>query len=202
MCLWPDQVLFVCQHDKEPDSVCWYSQFTPPPLHFKVLQDYSKISKRAHGFPTFLFFWQGFCYRASACSAIFSFQRMALDQTWRSHLYSFNRGVLVGCSRLWPPVQADDFGRNRLYGSIRRMLLAKKARFRSRPVLGRLRLREFFIQLRLLVKANIIFGFFKTDYELSKICSNTCTSTCKSYFMFTLEKTSNDVKFHVIFVNY
>ena len=141
-----------------PGSVClstwqrtWFCLliFTihPPPLHFKVLQDYSKISKRAHGFPTFLFFWQGFCYRASACSAIFSFQRMALDQTWRSHLYSFNRGVLVGCSRLWPPVQADDFGRNRLYGSIRRMLLAKKARFRSRPVLGGLRLREFFIQL-------------------------------------------------------
>ena len=78
------------------------------------------------------------------------------------------------------------------------------AGFRSRPVLGRLRLREFFIRsrLRLLVKENIILEFFKTDYELSKIRSNTCTSTCRSYFMFTLEKTSNDVKFHVIFVNY
>ena len=30
----------------------------------------------------------------------------------------------------------------------------------------------------------------------------TGTSTCRSYFMFTLEKTSNDVKFHSIFVNY
>ena len=35
-----------------------------------------------------------------------------------------------------------------------------QAGFRSRPVLGR---------LRLLVKENIIFEFFKTDYELSKI---------------------------------
>ena len=42
----------------------------------------------------------------------------------------------------------------------------------------------------------------KTDYELAKTHSNTCPSTCISYFMFTLEKTSNDVKFHVIFVNY
>ena len=71
---------------------------------------------------------------------------------------------------------------------------------------GRLRLREFFIRsrlrLRLLVKENIIFELLKTDYELSKIRSNTCTSTCMSYFMFTLEKTSNDVKFHVLFVNY
>ena len=46
------------------------------------------------------------------------------------------------------------------------------------------------------------FGIFKTDYELSKIRSNTCTSTCRSYFKFTLEKTSNDVENHVIFVNY
>ena len=67
--------------------------------------------------------------------------------------------------------------------------------FRSRPVLGRLR-------LRLLVKDNIILEFLKTDYELSKTRSNTCPSTCRSYFMFTLEKTSNDVKLHVIFVNY
>ena len=60
--------------------------------------------------------------------------------------------------------------------------------FRSRPVFGR---------LRLLVKENIILEFLKTDYELSKIRSNTCTgtgtSTCRSYFMFTLEKKSNDV---------
>ena len=74
--------------------------------------------------------------------------------------------------------------------------------FRNRPVLGRLQLREFFIRSQLLVKENMIFEFLKTDYELSKIRSNTCTSTCRSYFMFTLEKTSNDVKFHVIFVNY
>ena len=76
--------------------------------------------------------------------------------------------------------------------------------FRSRPVLGRLRLREFFFRsrLRLLLKENIILDFFKTDYKLSKLRSNTCTSTCRSYFLFTLEKTSNDVKFHVIFVNY
>ena len=64
----------------------------------------------------------------------------------------------------------------------------------------------FFIwsRLRLLVKENIILDFFKTDYELSKIRSNTCTSTCRLYFMFALEKKSksNDVKFHVIFVNY
>ena len=58
------------------------------------------------------------------------------------------------------------------------------------------------LRLRLQVKKNIILEFYKTDYELSKIRSNTCTSTCRSYFMFTLEKTSNDVKFHVIFVNY
>ena len=45
-------------------------------------------------------------------------------------------------------------------------------------------------------------GIFKTDYELSKIRSNTCTSTYRSYFMFTLEKTSNEVKFHVICLNY
>ena len=53
-------------------------------------------------------------------------------------------------------------------------------------------------------KENIDLDFFKTDYELSKIRSNTCTSTCRLYFMFTLEKKSksNDVKFHVIFVNY
>ena len=71
----------------------------------------------------------------------------------------------------------------------------------SRLVLGRLRLQEFFIRswLWLLVKENIILEFFKTDYELSKIRSNTCTSTCRSYFMFTLEKTSNDIKFHVFF---
>ena len=70
--------------------------------------------------------------------------------------------------------------------------------------MGRLRLREFFIRsrLRFLVKENKMLEFFKTDYKLSKIRSNTCTSTCRSYFMFTLEKTSNDVKFHVIFVNY
>ena len=70
-----------------------------------------------------------------------------------------------------------------------------KAGFRSRPVLGQLR-------LRLLVKENMILEFLKTDYKLSKIRSNTCTSTCRSYFMFTLENTSNDVKFHSIFVNY
>ena len=43
-----------------------------------------------------------------------------------------------------------------------------QAGFRSRPVLGR---------LRLLVKENKSLDFFKTDYELSKIRSNTCTST-------------------------
>ena len=43
--------------------------------------------------------------------------------------------------------------------------------FRSRPVLGR---------LRLLVKENIILEFFKTDYEQSKIRFNTCTSTYRS----------------------
>ena len=41
--------------------------------------------------------------------------------------------------------------------------------FRSRPVLGRLRLREFSAQnrlrLRLLVKEKIILEFFKTDYK-------------------------------------
>ena len=39
--------------------------------------------------------------------------------------------------------------------------------FWSRPVLGRLRIREFSTlnRLRLLVKENIIFEFFKTDYE-------------------------------------
>ena len=31
------------------------------------------------------------------------------------------------------------------------------------------------------------FGIFKTDYELSKIHSNTCTNTCRSYFMLTVE---------------
>ena len=78
--------------------------------------------------------------------------------------------------------------------------------FQSRPVLRRLRLRECFISSRLrlllLVKENIILEFFKTDNELSKIRSYTCTSTCRSRFMFTLEKTSNDVKFHVTLVNY
>ena len=74
------------------------------------------------------------------------------------------------------------------------------AGFRSRPVSGRLR--EFFIRSRLLVKENMILEFFKTDYKVSKIRSNTCPSTCRSYFMFTLEKTSNDVKFHSIFVKY
>ena len=46
---------------------------------------------------------------------------------------------------------------------------------------GVLRLREFFIRsrLRLLVKENIILEFLKTDYELSKTRSNTCTSTCR-----------------------
>ena len=62
----------------------------------------------------------------------------------------------------------------------------------------------FFIRsrLRLLVKDNKILKFCLTDYKLSKIRSNTCTSTSRPYFMFTIEKTSNDVKFHVIFVNY
>ena len=46
------------------------------------------------------------------------------------------------------------------------------------------------------------FVILKTDYKVSKIRSNTCPSRCRSYFMFTLEKTSNDVKFHYIFVNY
>ena len=64
--------------------------------------------------------------------------------------------------------------------------------FPSRPVLGR---------LRLLVKEKIILEFFKTYNELSKIHSNTFTRTCRSYFMFTVEKTSKYVKFHVIFVN-
>ena len=36
------------------------------------------------------------------------------------------------------------------------------------------------------------FGFLKTDNVLSKIRSNTCSSTYRSYFMFTLEKTSNE----------
>ena len=47
-------------------------------------------------------------------------------------------------------------------------------------------------------------GIFLTVYELSKIRSNKCTSTVhsnRSYFMFTLKKTSNEVKFHVICVN-
>ena len=59
------------------------------------------------------------------------------------------------------------------------------------------RLRNFFIRsrLRLLVKDNIILEFYETDYEFSKIRSDTCTSTCRSYFMFTLEKTSNNVNF-------
>ena len=63
---------------------------------------------------------------------------------------------------------------------------------------------NFFIwsRLRLLVKENMILEFFKTDYIVSLIRSNTCPSTCRPYFMFTLEKTSNDVKFHAIFVNY
>ena len=63
---------------------------------------------------------------------------------------------------------------------------------------------NFFIRsrLRLMVKENMILEFLKTDYKLSKIRSNTCPSTCRSYFMFTLEKISNDVKFHSIFVNY
>ena len=41
-------------------------------------------------------------------------------------------------------------------------------------------------------------------YELSKIRSNTCTSTCRSFcfVLFTLENTSNDVKFHVISCNF
>ena len=38
-------------------------------------------------------------------------------------------------------------------------------------------------------KENIILELLKTDYELSKLRSNTCTSTCRSYSMFTLEKT-------------
>ena len=49
------------------------------------------------------------------------------------------------------------------------------------------------------------FGIFKTNYIhtlVSKIRSNTCPSSCRSYFMLTLEKTSYDVKFHSIFVNY
>ena len=46
------------------------------------------------------------------------------------------------------------------------------------------------------------FGIKNTDYKVSKMRSNTCPSTCMSYFMFTLEKTSNDAKFHSIFVNY
>ena len=37
-------------------------------------------------------------------------------------------------------------------------------------------------------KREHILEFFKTDYELFKIRSNTCTSTCRPYFMFTLEK--------------
>ena len=78
------------------------------------------------------------------------------------------------------------------------MLLIKKFRYGSKilhiglksrvlePVcLGRLQ--EFSTRSRLLVKENIILEFFKTYYELSKILSNTCTSsTCRSYFMFTL----------------
>ena len=48
------------------------------------------------------------------------------------------------------------------------------------------------------------FGIFKTDYELSKIRSNTCNNNIlyiysRSYFMFTL---GNEVKFHIISVNY
>ena len=50
----------------------------------------------------------------------------------------------------------------------------------------------FFIwsRLRVLVKENMILEFLKTDYKVSKIRSNTRPSTCRSYFMFTLEKTS------------
>ena len=50
------------------------------------------------------------------------------------------------------------------------------------------------------LKENKSLDFFKTDYKLSKIRFNTCTSTFMSFFMFTLENTLND-KFHVIFVN-
>ena len=53
-------------------------------------------------------------------------------------------------------------------------------------VLWRLRLREFSTQsqLRLLVKENTSLDFFKTDYRLSRIRSNTCTSTYRSFCVF------------------
>ena len=83
------------------------------------------------------------------------------------------------------------------------MIGSFKAGFRSRPVLGRLRLGLWELstrsRLRLQVKENML-EFFKTDYELSKIY--TCTGTYRSSFIFTLENTSNEVKFHVICVNY
>ena len=53
-----------------------------------------------------------------------------------------------------------------------------QAGFRSRPVLGQLQLREFSTRsrrwLRLHGKREHNVGFFLTDYELSKIRSNTC----------------------------
>ena len=68
--------------------------------------------------------------------------------------------------------------------------------FWSRPVFGRLRLQEFcsWSRLWLLIKENIMLDFFNTDYQLSKILFNTCTSTYMSYFMFTLEKILNGVR--------
>ena len=50
-------------------------------------------------------------------------------------------------------------------------------------------------RLRLLVKEKKILEFLKTEYKVSKI-RYTCPSTCRSYFMFTLEKTSNYVPFN------
>ena len=47
---------------------------------------------------------------------------------------------------------------------------------------------NFFIRLRLLVKENIILEVFKTDYELSKIRSNTCTPVQVGHILCLLKK--------------
>ena len=81
-----------------------------------------------------------------------------------------------------------------LYLPVQCEMMLMQTGFRNQSVQGRLRLREFFIRsrLRLLVKENKSLDFLK----LTTNCPNyvltcTCTSTCRSYFMLTLEKMSN-----------
>ena len=89
--------------------------------------------------------------------------------------------VSLSAPRFYSTVYTTQWPVLRVFHCERCRIRTRDPGFRSRPVLRRFWLRESStrsrLQLRLLVKENKSLDFFKSDYELSKIRSNTCTST-------------------------